>query len=257
MNLSVIVPAYNEEERLPQMMLECTDFLEKRCRRDKSFSYEVIIADDGSKDSTTKEGWKWSKQLGSDKVRVLTLKKNRGKGGAVRYGVLRARGERILFADADGATTFEDIKLLEKKMDDIENEDGLGVVCGSRAHLQDESVAKRTLFRTILMYGFHTCVTLFGAKSIKDTQCGFKLFTRKAARICFASLHIERWAFDVELLKIAEMVGIPLGEVAVRWEEIDGSKLNPVLASLQMFKDLFLLWLRYRVGAWRLKKRSD
>ncbi len=100
------------------------------------------------------------------------------------------------------------------------------------------------MFRTILMLGFHTCVRLFGTRTIRDTQCGFKLLTRNAALVCFSSLHIERWAFDVEILKIAEIVGIPTGEVSVRWTEVDGSKLNPVLASIQMFVDLFLLWLR-------------
>ena len=103
------------------------------------------------------------------------------------------------------------------------------------------------------MYGFHTCVYMFGAKSIKDTQCGFKLLSRSAAKLTFRSMHIERWAFDVELLKIAEMRDIRLGEVQVNWMEIDGSKLNPILASIQMFKDLFLLWFRYQVGAWRIR----
>ena len=91
----------------------------------------------------------------------------------------------------------------------------------------------------------------------KDTQCGFKLFTRNSARILFKSCHIERWAFDVELLKIAEMLKIPMAEVAVQWTEIEGSKLNPLLASIQMFKDLFLLWLRYAIGAWKIVQKTD
>lgn len=166
-----------------------------------------------------------------------------------------------MFADADGATTFQDVEKLEKKLDEIrdskDEEECLGVVCGSRAHLEADSIAERSLFRTVLMYGFHTCVWMFGAKSVKDTQCGFKLLTRRSAWVVFRSLHIERWAFDVELLKIAEAVGMPVGEVSVRWQEIDGSKLDPVSASIQMFKDLFLLWLRYKTGAWKLKKRED
>jgi len=250
-DLSVIVPAYNEELRLPTMLDECLEFLNKR----KS-SFEVIIVDDGSKDKTTETALKYVEKHGCDKVRVLKLAKNRGKGGAVRMGMLRARGETLLFADADGATTFSDLVKLEKLLEEVSKNDE-GLVCGSRAHLEEDSVANRTAIRTILMYGFHACVWLFAVKTVKDTQCGFKLIKRNTARKLFKSLHIERWAFDVELLKMCEMLGIPLGEVAVRWQEIEGSKLNPLLAAIQMFKDIFLLWLRYAIGAWKLPDNKD
>lgn len=252
LDLSIIVPAYNEEERLPKMLEECTSYLAH-----SGDDYEIIIVDDGSKDGTTKEALKWSKKLGSDKLRVLSLAKNLGKGGAVRRGMLVARGKELLFVDADGATTFSELAKLQKMMGKTVNDEGHGVICGSRAHLEQDSIANRSLFRTILMYGFHLCVRMFGCKSIHDTQCGFKLFTRDTARILFKSCHIERWAFDVELLKIAEMLKIPMAEVAVQWTEIDGSKLNPILASIQMFKDLFLLWVRYAVGAWRVVEKVD
>lgn len=245
-DLSVVIPAYNEEDRLPVMLEESIDYLSKRF----GDRYEVILVDDGSKDKTTSVGLEWSKKLGSEQFRVLTLEKNLGKGGAVRRGVLVARGKLILFADADGATTFSELDKLLAAI--TEN----GIVCGSRAHMEEESIAQRSSFRTVLMYGFHWCVWMFGSRTIKDTQCGFKLLTRDAARQTFPSLHIERWAFDVELLKIAEMTGIPLKEVPVQWTEIEGSKLNPVLASIQMFKDLFLLWLRYMLGFWKLAPKK-
>lgn len=107
------------------------------------------------------------------------------------------------------------------------------------------------------MRGFHLCVWLFGSRTIKDTQCGFKLMSRDAAKATFYSLHIERWAFDVELLKVAEMKKIPTSEVAVKWTEIDGSKLNPILASAQMFRDLFFLWLRYYLGIWKVAQKQE
>ena len=107
------------------------------------------------------------------------------------------------------------------------------------------------------MFGFHWCVWLFGSRKIRDTQCGFKLLTRSAALKTFPSLHIERWAFDVELLKIAEMTGIPLAEVPVRWTEIEGSKLDPISASIQMFKDLFFLWLRYALRIWKVSEKKE
>jgi len=252
-DLSVIIPAYCEEERLPKMLDECIMFLESR-----PSSYEIVIVDDGSRDTTSEVGLNYVDKYGSDKIRVLTLAQNRGKGGAVRMGMLRGRGEKLLFADADGATTFEDIVKLEKLLGEIES-DGQGIACGSRAHLEDDSIAQRTFFRTILMHGFHAVVWVFAVKSISDTQCGFKLLTRKSAVMVFKTLHIERWAFDVEMLKIAEMVGIPTGEVPVRWMEIEGSKLDPILAAIQMFRDIFLLWLKYTIGAWQLSpvKKDD
>ncbi len=234
------------------MLEECTHYLEKEVKN----AYEIIIVDDGSKDHTSQVALEWSKKLGSDKLRLLKLAKNLGKGGAVRRGMLVSRGQFLLFADADGATTFAELAKLQALMAKTML-DGHGVICGSRAHLETDSIAQRSFFRTVLMYGFHLCVRMFGCKSVKDTQCGFKLFTRDSARVLFKSCHIERWAFDVELLKIAEMLDFPLGEVAVQWTEIDGSKLNPILASIQMFKDLFFLWLRYAVGAWKVVEKVD
>jgi len=109
-----------------------------------------------------------------------------------------------LFADADGATTFSDLTKLERCLEEITKEDE-GVVCGSRAHLEQDSIANRTALRTLLMYGFHTCVYVFAVKTLKDTQCGFKLIKRNTARKIFNSLHIERWAFDVEMLKVVQL----------------------------------------------------
>ena len=243
-NLSVVIPAYNEEERLPIMLDETLSFLEEEGQ-----SYEVIVVDDGSADGTSETAKVYKQKLGN-KLRVLTLKKNRGKGGAVRIGVLAARGERILFADADGATTFSQINKLRTKMAETDAD----IVCGSRAHLEKESIAQRSPFRTLLMKGFHYCVYLFGSKSIRDTQCGFKLMKREFAELAFTNLHIERWAFDVELLKIAEMCGYVTAEIPVEWKEVDGSKLDPISASVQMFKDLFFLWLKYSLHLWTVRK---
>uniref|UniRef100_A0A0P6EFT9 Dolichyl-phosphate beta-glucosyltransferase n=1 Tax=Daphnia magna TaxID=35525 RepID=A0A0P6EFT9_9CRUS len=259
--LSVIVPAYNEEKRLPVMLEECLDYLEKKLNSDPSCTFEVLIVDDGSNDKTTEVGLSYSKKYGCDKVRVLTLSTNRGKGGAVRLGMLSARGKQLLFADADGATTFEDISKLQNNLIELVKDQpmdkALGLVCGSRAHLEKEAIASRSFFRTVLMKGFHLLVWLFAARSVRDTQCGFKLLTRPTARLCFPNLHIERWAFDVELIYIAEYMNIPTGEVSVRWMEIEGSKIVPVWSWLQMGRDLILMWLRYSTGAWKVNMRSQ
>ncbi|KAK9738568.1 Glycosyl transferase family 2 [Popillia japonica] len=263
LDLSVVIPAYNEEERLPVMLDECIGFLEDNVRCN-GLSYEIIVVSDGSKDKTVEVAQKYISKLGSEKMRVLDLITNRGKGGAVRLGIQSTRGRLILFADADGATKFSDYNKVEKGLFNLLQTEDRGIIesklaisIGSRAHLQDEAVASRSFFRTILMYGFHFLVWFFAVRGIRDTQCGFKLLTRKAAKICFDNLHVERWAFDVEMLYIAQTVKIPIAEIAVNWTEIDGSKVTPVWSWVQMGKDLGLIWLRYLIGAWKIKEVKE
>uniref|UniRef100_A0A1B6E2H3 Dolichyl-phosphate beta-glucosyltransferase n=1 Tax=Clastoptera arizonana TaxID=38151 RepID=A0A1B6E2H3_9HEMI len=263
--LSVVVPAFDEEVRLPPMLSECFEFLESRRKDSRDFDYEVIVVSDGSRDGTVKVANNYMRKYGANQCRVLNLLPNRGKGGAVRLGVQSARGAVILFADADGATKFSDLTKLEDSLKEIVKGDyqrepekvsnELGIVCGSRAHLEDEAIASRSFFRTLLMHGFHFLVWTLAVKNIRDTQCGFKLFTREAARVCFSSIHVERWAFDVELLYIAQQLNIPISEVGVNWTEIDGSKIIPVWSWLQMGRDLLLIWLRYSIGAWRIANK--
>ncbi|XP_015593192.1 dolichyl-phosphate beta-glucosyltransferase [Cephus cinctus] len=262
-NLSVVVPAYNEEERLPPMLDECLEYLE-HCRK-SGFTYEIIVVSDGSSDNTVKVAESYAMKYNT--VRVLALVKNRGKGGAVRLGVESSRGSAILFADADGATKFNDLEKLDDSMTDIlgfnyinepeKTATAQAVVCGSRAHLEKEETAKRSFFRLFLMHGFHFLVWFLCVRGIRDTQCGFKLMTRNSARILFRSLHVEKWAFDVEMLYIAQTLNIPITEIAVNWMEIEGSKIVPFWSWLQMGRDLVLIWLRYRIGAWRIQKIKD
>lgn len=131
------------------------------------------------------------------------------------------------------------------------------VVCGSRAHLEKEETAKRTFFRLFLMHGFHFLVWFWGVRDIRDTQCGFKLLTRKSAKHIFQALHVERWAFDVEMLYIAQTLNIPVTEIPVNWTEIEGSKIVPFWSWLQMGRDLFFIWYKYKIGAWRIKKSKQ
>ncbi|KAL1116085.1 hypothetical protein AAG570_005580, partial [Ranatra chinensis] len=268
-HLSVIVPAFDEALRLPPMLDECMEFLEERRKKDKKFRYEIIVVSDGSRDDTVKVGLEYTKKFGPDVVRVLELEKNRGKGGAVRLGMMSSRGALLLFADADGATQFSELSKLEQKMQQITKHDylkepelssqSLGLVCGSRAHLEaaESAEVNRSVVRIMLMHAFHWLVATTAVASIADTQCGFKLLTRRSAQMCFGALHIERWAFDVELLYIAERLSIPLGEVPVNWTEMEGSKIVPVLSWLQMGKDLLLNWLRYKIGAWKIRQKES
>ncbi|KYN06012.1 PREDICTED: dolichyl-phosphate beta-glucosyltransferase isoform X2 [Cyphomyrmex costatus] len=258
--LSVIIPAYNEEERLPPMLDECLEYLEDH--RKSGLTYEVIVVSDGSTDKTVDVAHRYA--LKYNTLKVLNLVKNRGKGGAVRLGMLSARGSALLFADADGATKFNDLKKLDESLINVLGFDYINkpektassdaVICGSRAHLEKEETAKRSYFRLFLMHGFHFLVWLLCVRGIRDTQCGFKLLTRKSARTIFEALHVERWAFDVEMLYIAQSFNIPVTEIAVNWTEIEGSKIIPFWSWLQMGRDLFFIWLRYRIGAWKINK---
>lgn len=259
-HLSVIVPAYNEEQRLPPMLNECLEYLEERSK--SGLTYEVIVVSDGSTDKTADVAHRYATK--NNALRVLNLVKNRGKGGAVRLGMLSARGSALLFADADGATKFNDLKKLDESLVNVLGFDYLSepektassdaIICGSRAHLEKEETAKRSYFRLFLMHGFHFLVWLLCVRGIRDTQCGFKLLTRTSARTIFEALHVERWAFDVEMLYIGQTLGIPVTEIAVNWTEIEGSKIIPFWSWLQMGRDLFFIWLRYRIGAWKINK---
>lgn len=264
-NLSVIVPAYNEEERLPLMLDEALKFLEKRCEEQPGYTYEIIVVDDGSTDKTSQIALGYSDRYTTEKIRLLRLEKNRGKGGAVRLGVLSSRGRLILFADADGATTFSEIQKLESALQSPagnHHHSNNRVACnafavGSRAHLEQEAIATRSAFRTFLMHGFHSIVWFCAVRTVRDTQCGFKLFPRDVALLLFSWTHIERWAFDVELLHLAESLNIQIHEICVQWHEVEGSKIVPIFSWLQMGRDVLSIAFMYLIGAWGLPDQKD
>lgn len=267
-DLSIVVPAYNEEQRLPKMLDETLAYLEERQQnksfppdkhvyKHKRFTYEVIVVDDGSLDKTTDCALRYRKKYGDDKIRVITLRMNRGKGGAVREGALAARGDYILFADADGASKFSDIEKLENFMEQNQDTSDLVVAIGSRAHMEEEAIASRSFFRTLLMKGFHLLVWTCCVRQIRDTQCGFKMFNRKAARYLFSTYHNESWAFDVELLFLAEKIGCTLGEIAINWTEIEGSKIVPVFSWIRMGWDVLCLAFLYTAGVYTVPPISS
>ncbi len=259
--LSVIVPAYNEQARLPEMMQSTLSHLAERQKHDPNFTFEIILVDDGSRDRTAEVMLDYTRSHGTDVVRVLKLAPNQGKGGAVQQGMLHARGQYLLMVDADGATQFSDLDRLERDIKSIETAgtgsggSGDGIAVGSRSHLQKNAVATRKWYRNVLMYGFHFAVAFVGGvRNVRDTQCGFKLFTRRTAQLVFASQRIRRWCFDVELLYVAQSQGVPIIECDVNWAEIPGSKLALLDSSLKMARDLIVIRLCYVFGVWKIVK---
>ncbi|KAG0216391.1 dolichyl-phosphate beta-glucosyltransferase [Mortierella sp. GBA30] len=252
-SLSIVVPAYNESERLPVMMKETLDFLKYRSQKDPEFTYEILIIDDGCQDSTVRVALEIAEKEGNKDIRVLSIEKNRGKGGAIIQGMQYTRGKHILMVDADGATRFSDLDQVENRLKEVER-DGLGVAVGSRAHLvKTDAVVKRSFIRNFLMYSFHKVVYVLGIRGIDDTQCGFKLFTREAARAIFPNMHVEGWVFDIEVLMIAQQLNIPIVEVPVAWQEIDGSKVSLMRDSILMALDLLIIRMNYILGFWTIQ----
>ncbi|GFY83609.1 nucleotide-diphospho-sugar transferases superfamily protein [Actinidia rufa] len=334
--ISLIIPAFNEEHRLPGALDETLNYLQQRAAKDKSFSYEVVIVDDGSADGTKRVAFDFVKKCTVENVRVILLGKNHGKGEAIRKGMLHSRGELLLMLDADGATKVDDLEKLENQIrtvarrelgDSSDSDSSLQIsdfpiaAFGSRAHLEDKALATdgaldqpaqgrqsassrgmqwrpvvrwgwwstskgshsfgqcsrldsgelpilhpsfnvagkhgaimcnhRKWYRNFLMKGFHLVVLLAAGPGIRDTQCGFKMFTRAAARKLFTSIRLKRWCFDVELVYLCKYFGIPVIEISVNWCEIPGSKVN-LLSIPNMLWELVLMSVGYRTGMWKI-----
>lgn len=218
-------------------------------RKTYNDQWEIVIVDDGSKDGTAEYALKLANEfkLIPNQLRVIKLVKNRGKGGAVTHGIQFIRGEYGIFADADGASKFSDVAKLIKSIENSKDKPAISI--GSRAHMvQSDAVVKRSFIRNFLMYSLHTLVYIFGIRTIKDTQCGFKLFNKNAIKSIFPYLHTERWIFDVEILIIAIRKNIKINEVPISWHEVDGSKVDLARDSINMAIDLIVTRLAYILG---------
>lgn len=232
--ISIVIPAYNEARRLPPTLVDMIDFFDSR-----KVSYEIIVVDDGSRDGTEDVVKKFQRIRPT--VRLIRLPQNHGKGHAVRTGVLNATGQRILFADADGSTPIGEFLRLDAALDT-----GFDCAIGSRAKKSDETVVKTRWYRLVLGRIFNGCVNLVLLPGIADTQCGFKLFTAQSARFLFERQRANRYSFDVEILYLARLAGIKVVEVPISWHNVPGSKVNLILDSARMLRDVFVFRWRHR-----------
>jgi dolichyl-phosphate beta-glucosyltransferase len=226
-DLTIVIPAYNEEFRLERTVRDGVALFRAAGRL-----FELIVVDDGSRDDTSGLARRLSDEL--SEVRLIRLAANHGKGYAVRTGVLNARGRTVLFADADGATPFGEIARLEAAL-----EAGAELAVGSRAFLSAGVSVKAKLYRRVIGRVFHALVELLTVRNVKDTQCGFKLFRAAVAHDLFSRMRMNGFSFDVELLVMAARRGYRVAEVPVNWEHQPGSKVRLTVDSLRMAVDLF------------------
>lgn len=270
-DFSFVIPSYNEDTRILTTLESTTAFLEELTSA-TSLTYEIVIVDDGSKDKTLEvvQNFVQFIENGSQNFRVYQLHSNCGKGVAVTEGLLRARGALCLFMDADGATEITEFRSLHQSLMTIaglSRERNIGpdlyltaaeksaLVVGSRSHLQSKATAQRTFWRNLLMHGFHALVYLVSFTDVRDTQCGFKLFTRKAVHQIFPHLKIRRWCFDVEILILAKRLKIAKDEVEVKWREIPGSKVR-IYHIFHMAWELAVIFVGYSfIPSWWIWKQ--
>ena len=210
--------------------------------------WEMIIADDGSTDTTVE----LVEDLGLVNLRLLKADRNVGKGSAVRRGVLASQGEIVLFADADQSTPIEQFERLAGVL-----RDGYDVVVGSRA-AEGADVANKSFARKLFSTGLNLIVRGAFRIPVADTQCGFKMFTAEAAEQLFRRGLVDEFSFDLEVLYLARKFGLRTAEVPVNWIDAPGSKVNPGKVAIEFLRDLSKIrWNDFRGRYDRDNHRSD
>ena len=233
--LSVVIPAHNESARLPATLQAVLSLLQSR-----SEPFEVVVVDDGSTDDTAELVQRVCRE--SPEVRLLRHPTNIGKGAAVRNGMLNARGEYILFTDADLSAPIAEV---ERLLEPLKN--GYDVAFGSRGLQPEWITLRQSRFREAAGRLFNLWTRGIAGLDFRDTQCGFKAFRRQAAETIFARQRIPGFGFDVEVLYLARKFGYRVLEVPVHWAHSEGSTVHMLRDSVRMFLDL----LRIRWNYWR------
>lgn len=232
--LSVVIPAYNEEKRLPATLRSVLNFLST-----KQYAWEVLVVDDGSKDGTA--NLVRATSITNPRVKLLQYGVNRGKGYAVRFGMVKARGKFRLFMDADNSTTIDHF---DKFYPDFSR--GFDVVIGSRDVAGADIRIHQPWWKEKLGDLGNLWVQFWAVPGIQDTQAGFKVFTGQATDHIFPRLVIDRWGFDVEALAVARACGYKIAERPIRWQNDPNSKVSPS-AYLEVLKEV----VQVRLNLWR------
>lgn len=237
--LSVIIPTWNESRRIAATLDRARNWASGR--RDV---IETIIVDDGSSDATTDIVTRIARNW--TVVRLLSLDRHAGKGCAVRRGMLEARGDLRLMSDADLSVSLDQTdRLVAAVMN------GYDVAIGSRRMNDSVLAPPQGMARCIMDATFRAIRRRLLLPDIRDTQCGFKLFTRRAAEMIFSRAQVDSLAFDCEVLSLATELGLSIAEVGVRWSNDADSRVRPVRDSAIMLRDVWRIRQAKRTGAWR------
>ena len=231
--LSLVVPAYDEADRLPPSLERIRAYLDG-----SGEEYEVIVVDDGSSDCTAEVAERSAASW--PQLQVLRLTENIGKGGAIRAGMLRARGDQRAFSDADLSTPIDNLPKLRSQLSGR-----CHVAIASRAAPGARVAVHQQRRRELMGKTYNRILRLVALPGIRDSQCGFKVFTADAAVSCFEPLRTMRFGFDAEVLVRARRMGWTIAEVPVSgWRHVEASRVHPLRDSSRMLLDLMLLRLR-------------
>jgi dolichyl-phosphate beta-glucosyltransferase len=233
--VSIVIAAYNEEKRIGRSLERIRTYMDGL-----GVDYEVLVVDDGSTDATCQKALAYKSAIA--RLDVIGYQKNRGKGYALRTGVLASQGDLVLLTDADLSTPIEEFASLMTPV--LSNK--CQVAIGSRSLALSKIVKKQPWYRRGMGKIFNRFVRTLVIDDFCDTQCGFKLFSGDVARQLFREARIDRFAFDVEILALAKHNGYRILEVPVKWINAPGSKVNPVFDSMQMLCDL--VRIRHALG---------
>jgi glycosyltransferase involved in cell wall biosynthesis len=223
---SIVIPAYNESARIRTSIEKILAHIQSQ-----GWNAEVLIVNDGSTDDTAQIVRSYAAQ--NSALHLVENPGNRGKGYSVRNGMLHANGEVILFSDADLSSPIQEADKLFAAI-----HGGADVVMGSRWLRAELQTQRQPLYRQLFGRIFNLALRIILGLHYRDTQCGFKAFTRRAAQQIFPLQHIERWGFDPEILYLARRFGFKIEEVPVRWAHREGTRINPLRDGLRMFGEI-------------------
>jgi glycosyltransferase involved in cell wall biosynthesis len=226
MTYSIVIPAYNEGQRLGATLDKVLAYVLKQ-----GWDAEIIVVNDGSKDNTAEIVRTYAAK--DPMVRLVENPGNRGKGYSVRNGVLSSRGDIVVFSDADLSSPIEE---MPKLLDALAR--GADIAIGSRWVRAELQTQRQSLHRQVFGRMFNLLMRAVLGLQFKDTQCGFKAFTRRAAETIFPLERIERWGFDPEILFLARKFGFRTDEVPVRWGHSGGTRINPLIDGARMCEEM-------------------